>query len=232
MERMMRFSLLVQLLALAALVQGCAATPQMTASSASKPSQPATAESAATPAKPDAAARISRVDIDLYCSDLLVGAAAGAGGESPARLYERSDEILRAYWAGGAKDAAPLAEAVTLACRARPALPAGERNGSWAWNEHHLGEALLLLGAARDDAQLLKLALLASANAAASFDAGSEGWAWARYNTGRSAAELFTRDGTETHKTTALQAFRDVSGTTTAAAMHAGQQLAALGQRG
>lgn len=170
----------------------------------------------------DAEARVAG-----FCAERTATAKL-ASGEAAGRLAERANRIVQAYWQAPQPDPRTVGEAIELSCRARAQLPADERNGAWAWNELNLGTALLIVGSAREDRALLELALAASTSATGAFDRGSEGWSWARHGTGRSAAELFRRDGSPAHKTMAMQAFREVAATTTPAARYAGQELAAL----
>lgn len=172
----------------------------------------------------DAQASVAR-----FCADRLARVRPTAG-EEPGRIAERANRIVQAYWQAPQPDARSVVEAIDLSCTARAALPADERNGAWAWNELNLGTALLIVGSAREDRTLLELALGAASNATTAFDRGSEGWSWARHATGRSAAELFRQDGSPAYKTLAVQAFREVSVTSTPAARYAGQELAALAQ--
>lgn len=218
------------LILLAGLLPGCVEPYNHTG--ASGPARAARGD-AATPAlaaKPavamptDAQASVAR-----FCADRLARVRPTAGVE-PGRIAERANRIVQAYWQAAQPDPGSVVEAIDLSCAARAGLPADERNGGWAWNELNLGTALLIVGGAREDRTLLELALAAAGNATAAFDRGSEGWSWARHATGRSAAELFRRDGDPAYRSMAMQAFREVSATSTPAARYSGQELAALAQ--
>ncbi len=218
------------LVLLAGLLPACvepyddAASPGPTRAARVEAATPTVAARPGVAAPTDAQASVAR-----FCADRLARAKPASDAEA-GRIAERANRIVQAYWQAPQPDPRTVVEAIDLGCMARGALPAGERNGGWAWNELNLGTALLIVGGAREDRTLLELALGASSNAAAAFDRGSEGWSWARHATGRSAAELFRQDGSPTYKTMAIQAFREVSATTTPAARYAGQELAALAQ--
>jgi hypothetical protein len=161
--------------------------------------------------------------VTAFCTALVAPDGRPESYGQAEGFYNEAQQIIQSQVAGTSADAASLERATWLTCSARFGFndPTDELR---SWNEHGLGSALLLLGKSTQQADILKVSLLASLSAANSFAPFSEGWGWSQYNVGRTSTELWWLEQAQPNLDKAKDALRYVADSSTPASAYAREE--------
>ena len=202
-------SLALVALTFAATAAGCAAP---NASGVGGEAAAASLERAAAPPAsltPEAVVAGRPTSVGSFCDALVSFFQRSGSFDQSLRLYKQAETLVKQ--AKNQPDAGVNAavRAVHLSCAARYGF---EPDDSWAWNEYNISQALLLLGQAEPEPELLRLALQASSSAADVFQPSDEGWGWSRYGAGQSAHSLWRLEKADPYLDKSADVLRQVVG--------------------